>query len=181
MSIKKQIKTGDKSLYYWAVARISLGFIFFWAFLDKAFGLGFSTCRDAVSGAVETMCGKAWLAGGSPTEGFLQFGTKGPLAETFQAVAGNPVVDVLFIAGLGLIGLALILGIGIKVATISGSLLMLMMWSASLLPANNPILDEHIIYIIVLLGVLSANKNQKWGLGRAWTKQPLVKRLSILE
>lgn len=181
MATKKSNKAEDKSLYYWAAARISLGFIFFWSFLDKLFGLGFSTCRDAVSGAVETMCGKAWLAGGSPTEGFLQFGTKGPFADVFQAMAGNPAVDVLFMAGLGLIGLALILGIGIRIATISGALLMLMMWTAALLPSNNPILDEHIIYAIVLLGILSSNKNQKWGLGSVWAKHPAVKRLPVLE
>lgn len=181
MAKTKSNKAADRSLYYLAAARIGLGFIFLWSFFDKLFGLGFSTCKDAVSGAVDTMCSKAWLAGGSPTEGFLQFGTQGPLAEFYQGMAGSPAIDVLFMAGLGLIGLALILGIGVKVATVSGSLMMLMMWSAALLPANNPILDEHIIYVIVLLGILAANKDQKWGLGKAWAKHPAVKRLPILE
>jgi thiosulfate dehydrogenase (quinone) large subunit len=29
--------------YVWAVARISIGWVFLWAFLDKAFGWGFAT------------------------------------------------------------------------------------------------------------------------------------------
>ncbi|MEU1390068.1 hypothetical protein ABZ444_29030, partial [Nonomuraea sp. NPDC005730] len=46
--------------YVWAVARIAIGWIFLWAFLDKTFGWGFAT-----------PAGKAWVAGGSPTTGFL--------------------------------------------------------------------------------------------------------------
>ena len=35
-----------KALYALALARISLGLIFLWAFFDKLWGLGFATCRD---------------------------------------------------------------------------------------------------------------------------------------
>lgn len=181
MASKKVSKGVDTPLYFWAAARIALGFTFFWAFLDKLFGLGFSTCRDAQADSVTIMCEKAWINGGSPTDGFLQFATKGPLADLYQSLAGNPLIDALFMAGLGLIGITLILGIGIRIATVSGVLLMLMMWSSMLLPENNPIIDDHIIYSIVLLGILSANKNQKWGLRNWWIKQPLVKRFPIIE
>ena len=43
--------------YVWAIARISLGWIFLWAFLDKTFGWGFATPAN-----------RAWIAGGSPTD-----------------------------------------------------------------------------------------------------------------
>lgn len=181
MATKKLIKNSDTSLYFWAAARIALGITFLWAFLDKLFGLGFSTCRDAKTDAISMMCEQAWIKGGSPTEGFLQYATKGPFAELYQSLAGNPLIDVLFMAGLCLIGSALILGVGIRIATISGSLLMLMMWSSMLLPENNPFVDDHIIYIIVLLGILSANKNQKWGLRDFWVKQSIVKRFPVIE
>ena len=46
--------------YVWAITRISIGWIFLWAFLDKTFGWGFAT-----------PAGKAWISGGSPTTGFL--------------------------------------------------------------------------------------------------------------
>jgi thiosulfate dehydrogenase [quinone] large subunit len=84
-------------------------------------------------------------------------------------------------AGLLLIGVALVAGIGMRLAIISGVLLMIMMWSSMLLPENNPIIDEHIIYSIILLGLLASNKDQVWGLRNWWIKQPLVKRLPILE
>lgn len=177
----KQAKLNDKSLYFWAMARITLGLIFLWAFFDKLFGLGFATCRDASTDTVATMCSKAWLEGGSPTVGFLKFGTKGPFESFYQGLAGNGLIDVLFMAGLLLIGFALVAGIGMRVASVTGALLMLMMWSAALLPENNPILDDHIVYALVLLGLGAANSRQVWGLRGWWVKQPLVKRLPMLE
>jgi thiosulfate dehydrogenase [quinone] large subunit len=131
--------------------RISLGFIFLWAFIDKVFGLGLATAREG-----------AWIAGASPTMGFLKFGTAGPLSGMFQAVAGNVVVDWLFMLGLLLIGACLILGIFRRVAGYSGALLMLLMWSAVLPPAHHPFLDEHIIYLLVLL--LLAGRKTKFSL-----------------
>lgn len=84
-------------------------------------------------------------------------------------------IDILFMAGLLLIGIALISGIATKVAAISGSLLLLMMWSATLLPENNPIIDDHIIYIFALMAILHGNDNQKWGLRNWWSKQVIAK------
>lgn len=181
MAQSKQNSINDKSPYFWALARIALGLTFLWAFFDKLLGLGFATCRDAKTDAVTMLCEKAWVNGGSPTSGFLKFGTKGPFAEFYQSLAGNGFIDVLFMAGLLLIGFALVAGIGMRLATVSGVLLLMMMWMALMLPENNPILDDHIIYSIVLLGLLAANKRQVWGLRNWWIKQPLVKRLPILE
>lgn len=171
----------DKSPYFWAMARITLGLTFLWAFFDKLLGLGFATCRDAKTDTVVMLCEKAWVNGGSPTTGFLKFAAKGPLAPFYQSLAGNVFIDVLFMAGLLLIGFALVAGIGMRLATVSGILLLMMMWSSLLLPENNPLIDEHIIYSILLLGLLAANKRQVWGLRNWWIKQPLVKRLPILE
>lgn len=171
----------DKTAYCWAMARIVLGFTFLWAFLDKLMGLGFSTCRDPKTDVVTTFCDKAWINGGSPTSGFLEFATKGPLGEFYKALSGNMLVDVLFMAGLGLIGLALILGVGIRIATTTGIILMLMMYSSMLPPENNPVVDEHIVYSIVLLGILFANKNQVWGLHKHWAKLRIVRKLPIFE
>lgn len=168
----------------WATLRILIGLILIWAFLDKLIGLGFATCRtvDPVNKTetVTVMCEKAWLNVGSPTEGFLSFATKGPLQDTYSSLAGNTIVDVLFMAGLLLIGLSLLTGIGVKVASVSGILLFMMMWSAVLPGENNPILDDHIVYSVVLLGILMANKTQVWGCGQWWQKQAIVKKYPIL-
>lgn len=181
MTKSKLNSTNDKSPYFWAMVRIALGFTFLWAFLDKLLGLGFATCRSAETNTVTVLCEKAWVNGGSPTTGFLQFAAKGPLAPFYQSLAGNAFIDVLFMAGLFLIGFALVAGIGMKIASISGVLLMMMMWSSLLLPENNPLIDDHVIYSLALLGLLASNKRQVWGLRSWWIKQSLVKRLPILE
>lgn len=121
------------------VLRLSMGFIFLWAFLDKTFGLGFATTPE-----------KSWLAGGSPTTGFLTFGTKGPFAEIFQSLAGIQAVDWLFMLGLLFVGITLILNRFVKWGAIAGSVMLLLMYLALLLPENNPIIDDHLIYILVL-------------------------------
>lgn len=150
--------------------RIVMGWTMLWPFLDKLFGLGFSTTPD-----------KSWLSGHSPTFGFLKSGTTGPFATFYQSIAGNPVVDWLFMLGLLLIGLSLILGIGIKIASYSGMLMMLLMWSAHLLPQQNPLIDDHIIYILVLLCLVWGKAGQYIGLGKWWTNRKLVKKLPWLE
>ena len=167
--------------YVWGVTRILLGTVFLWAFVDKVFGLGFTTCRDAKTGVVSVMCNKAWLEGGSPSTGFLKFATTGPFGEFFQGLAGNVFLDWLFMVGLLGIGVALILGIGMRIAAYSGVLLLLLMFAAALPPEHHPFVDEHIIYAVVLVGLWRVNKEQKLGLGSWWRKSALVKRLPILE
>lgn len=147
--------------------RISLGLIFFWAFFDKLVGLGFTTAPD-----------KSWIAGISPTSGFLGFATKGPFTAIFQTIAGNPIVDILFMLGLFLIGLTLILGITRKIAGYSGALLMLFMWLAVLPPEHHPFLDEHIIYMLIL--IILANTKTKLSLSKWWTQTKIVKKYNFL-
>lgn len=177
-TVNKNTINGFKAL---AAARISLGFIFLWAFFDKFFGFGFATCRDAATDAINAGCSQAWVQGGSPTSGFLEHATKGPLADFYQGLAGLAWVDYLFMAGLLGIGLGLVLGIGMRLATALGSLLLLMMWSANLWPENNPLVDDHIVYVFVLIALNLTNSQQKWGMRAWWVKQKFVKHLPFLE
>lgn len=161
--------------YAIALTRISLGFIFIWAFFDKLFGLGFSTCRDTTNNAINILCDKAWLSGGSPTAGFLKFGTSGPLADFYQSLAGIAIIDWMFMIGLAGIGIGLIFGIAVKLASIAGIAMMLLMWSAALWPANHPILDDHIIYALVLIIIATTDQYQVLGLGKWWkSKVPAI-------
>ena len=181
MAKSRKSSSKEKTPYFLAMARIALGLTFLWAFFDKLMGLGFATCRNPKTSEVVMYCEKAWVNGGSPTSGFLQNAVKGPFADFYQSLAGNAFIDGLFMAGLFLIGFALVAGIGMRIATISGVVLMMMMWSASLFPSNNPILDEHIIYSIILLALLASNKQQVWGLRNWWVAQPAAKQFPILE
>lgn len=135
--------------YVWAGARMSIGWIFLWAFLDKTFGWGFAT-----------PAARAWVEGGSPTTRFLK-GAGG----FFAGLAGQAWVDWLFMAGLLSIGLALVLGAGTRVAAVTGGLLLVLMWAAALPLDNNPFMDEHLIYAIVLAGLALADAGATLGLG----------------
>lgn len=153
-----------------ALLRIAMGWMFFWAFLDKLFGLGFATKVES-----------SWLSGGSPTSGFLKFATSGPLKTTFESLSGAGWVDWLFMLGLLFLGTALILGIGLRIAALGGSLLLFLMWLSLFPTENNPFLDEHIIYILVLWTLSFSNAGDLWGLGKWWGATLLVKNYPILK
>ncbi|WP_405084794.1 hypothetical protein [Microbispora sp. NBC_01389] len=165
-----QTTTAGPVRYVWAAARIAIGWVFLWAFLDKLFGWGFATPTA-----------KAWINGGSPTTGFLKGTADNTFGGLFDTLAGQGWVDWLFMTGLAGIGAALILGIGMRIAAITGGLLLLMMWAAELPLTTNPFMDEHIVYALVLAGLALAGAGQTIGLGRWWAATPLVRRLPILK
>ncbi len=129
--------------------RFVMSFIFLWAFVDKAFGLGFATEKA-----------NAWINGGSPTFGFLTNAVKGPFADFFHSLAGVAVVDWMFMLGLLFIGLTLLLNRFVFWGAMSGTVMMILMWLALLPPENNPIVDEHIVYalVFVILGLRNRGK-----------------------
>jgi len=161
-----------------ALLRVSIGWVFLWAFLDKLFGLGFQTCKGA-----GFLCEKAWLAGGSPTAGFLSRAT-GPLDGVFHWMAATPgvntVVSVLFMVGLLGIGVALILGAGMKLAAYGGATMMVLMYVAAP-PATNPFMDDHIVYAIVLVLLRWLNAGHFYGLGHWWENHEFVKKHAWLD
>ncbi len=174
MALKKYI--ADASLYIWATLRMVLGFVFLWAFLDKLFGLGVSTCAGKAMG-----CSSAWINGGSPTDGFLSHATTGPFASFYHHLAGNWLVDTLFMAGLLVAGVGLLLGVWVRLASLIGIIMLLLMWSALLWPANTPGVDEHIIYALVLFGVALTDEHQVWGMRKRWAKSSLAKSYPVLK
>ncbi|MFH1330448.1 MAG: hypothetical protein ABIJ48_07355 [Actinomycetota bacterium] len=164
-----------------AVLRMAMGSIFLWAFLDKMFALGFATGR-LEEGSIDFFAqGGAALNGGSPTFGFLNFGSRGPLASFWQSLAGDGWVNVLFLTALAGLGLALLLGIGLRLTAVAGSVLMLSMWSVALLPENHPFIDDHIIYALVLVVLALTAAGNTWGLGARWSRTRLVQRFAILK
>jgi len=159
-----------------AVFRVVLGFEFLWAFADKTFGLGYATPSA-----------RAWINGGSPTKGFLSRVAVGPFESTFHSIAGAAWADWLFMAGLLGIGIALLLGVGLRVAAVSGTLMMLGMWAAEWpldkvtsagepSMSTNPIVDYHIIYALALIALAVTFAGHVWGLGRRWARLPFVQR-----
>jgi len=159
-----------------AVLRISTGFVFLWAFLDKTFGLGYATPSA-----------KAWINGGSPTKGFLSSIDVGPFQNTFHSLAGTTFANWAFMLGLLGIGLALILGIGLRIAAGAAVVMMALMWIAEWPLAqhtsagkpsgsSNPVTDYHFIYAVSAIVLALTYAGHTWGLGRWWASLPFVQK-----
>jgi thiosulfate dehydrogenase [quinone] large subunit len=170
-----------------AVLRIAFGLTFLWAFFDKLLALGFST--GAVTNDAGTRTGidffakdGAWVNGGNPTKGFLTFGVPehNPLQGTFNSMAGDAWVDWLFMLGLLGIGLALTLGVGMRIAAAAGALLYLLMWTASLPLENNPVIDDHILGAITVVVLALTYAGDTWGFGTLWARTRLVREYRFL-
>lgn len=149
--------------YAWAAARLALGWTFLWPFLDKLIGLGH-----------DTPSAKSWLNGGNPTKGFLS-GSVGPFSSIYHSIAGDTIINLLFMGGLIFVAVGLLLGVYMRLACGAGALMLLLMWSASLPPANNPFLDEHIVYVAVLAGLALVGAGNTLGLGRWWSSRSFVR------
>ena len=158
----------EKVRYVWATSRILLGFVFLWAFLDKVFGFGYSTKPE-----------NAWINGGNPTYGFLA-NTKGWFASLYQPLASSQFVEAVFMVGLLGVGLALLLGIGMRVGVFSGIAMLLLMYFAKLPAATNPVYDSDLLYAVVLVGILLAKGGETLGLGKWWNNLAIVKKYPIL-
>lgn len=151
-----------------AVLRIAFGFTFLWAFVDKLFGFGKAT-----------PAARSWLNGGDPTAGFLK-GAEGPFGGFFHGLAGDFWVSPLFMLGLLGVGVALILGAGMRIATVSGALMYAFMYLASLPVVTNPFLDDHLIGVIVMIVLALTLAGETWGLGRWWKSISLVQDHPVL-
>ena len=149
-------KTAARAL---AVLRYTTGFVFLWAFADKTFGLGYSTPSA-----------KAWINGGSPTKGFLASVDVGPLQGFFHDIAGTWYANWLFMLGLLGIGIALILGIGVRIAAVAGATLLVLMWTAVLPPENNLFMDDHLIYAAILAVIALTGAGTTLGFGAWWSR-----------
>ncbi|WP_409054960.1 hypothetical protein [Streptomyces sp. SYP-A7185] len=161
--------------YVFASARVLMGFVFLWAFLDKTFGFGYAT-----------QSGKGWVDGGSPTEGFLGHVAVGPMESTFHSWAGAAWADWLFMLGLLGIGLALTAGVALRLTALAGTVMMALMWVAEWPPAQhlsdgspsmstNPFADYHLVYAVLLVALAAASAGDTLGLGRLWARLPIVR------
>jgi thiosulfate dehydrogenase [quinone] large subunit len=156
--------------YVFAALRIALGWIFLWAFIDKVFGFGFATAEKG-----------AWINGGSPTKGFLGNAATGPFTDFYHGIAGATWANWLFMLGLAGLGVALITGVGMRIAAAAGTALLVMMWTAVLPPENNPFMDDHLIYAGVLIALALVNAGDTFGFGKIWGRTALVRKAPYLK
>jgi thiosulfate dehydrogenase [quinone] large subunit len=154
--------------WLWAAVRIALGFIFLWTFVDKLFGMGRGTSHD-----------RAWIRGGSPTSGYLGHVT-GPLGSVFRDMSGKRWPDWLYMIGFAGLGIALILGIGMIIAAVGGTLLLATLYASNLPVESNPFVDLHVIYALTIIALAVTRVGERYGLGRWWARTALVRALPFL-
>jgi thiosulfate dehydrogenase [quinone] large subunit len=185
--VETDVVTSSAARKALAVLRIGYGVTFLWAFFDKLLGLGFHTGaivnEEGARTGIDFMAkDAAWLNGGSPTFGFLNFGVPAhnPFKDMFNSMAGDTWVDWLFMLGLLGIGVALFSGVAIRIAAAAGALLYALMYMASVPLENNPIIDDHMAGAIVLVVLALTLAGDTWGFGRQWARTNLVRKYPVL-
>ena len=94
----------------------------------------------------------------------------GPLAAWFQGMAGSGLVNALNAWGLTLIGLALILGLLVRPASMFGMLIMALYYLAHFVDNTAfGYIDTHIVHIIILLLFTAGGAGQVFGLNSLLT------------
>jgi thiosulfate dehydrogenase [quinone] large subunit len=180
--VERDIVTHSIARQGLSVLRIGFGLTFLWAFFDKLLALGYHTGVNDQTGAVDRFGPDAWINGGSPTFGFLSFGVPedNPMRDFFNGMAGDAWADWLFMIGLAGIGLALTFGVGIRLSAITGGVLYILMWLASMPLENNPAIDDHLLGAVAVAVFALTLAGDTWGFGKMWAKTQIVRRFPVL-
>lgn len=141
--------------------RITLGWMFFYAGITKVLNPQWSA--------------SGYLQGAKTFAGFYQWLLQPDVL---------PIVNFVNEWGLTLLGIALILGVFVRVGSLLGSLLMLMYYFPILqFPYPNVhsyLVDEHIIYIAALLFLAAMRAGRIWGLENWCSNLPICRRYPAL-
>ncbi len=101
----------------------------------------------------------------------------GPFASWFQSLAGVPWVDVLNMYGQLAIGLALLLGFCVRPAAFFGVLLMGLYYTSQLVQnTTHGFIDDHVMYALLFLLMLSGGFGHIWGIDGVIARQPSLQR-----
>ncbi|WP_020576612.1 DoxX family membrane protein [Actinopolymorpha alba] len=103
-----------------------------------------------------------------------------------QAVAVGGWADWLVLVGLGGVGLALLLGVGLRVSAVAGAILAVATWSTAWPLAQDsspgvtgsviPIVSGQLLFVAVLIVLAATHAGGTWGFGRTWARVPFVRR-----
>lgn len=143
------------------VLRIVCGWLFFYAGITKIMNPAWSAA--------------GYLANAKTFPGFYGWLTSAPVL---------PVVNALNEWGLTLIGIALILGVVVRLASVSGALMMALYYFPILTfpypNAHSYIVDEHIVYAAALIVLGAFRAGRVFGLERWCASLPLCSRFPML-
>ncbi len=141
----------DKKLL--AAMRIALGWLFFYAGITKVLNPAWSA--------------KGYLASSKTFSGFYSW---------LASDAVLPVVDFMNEWGLTLLGVSLIVGAFVRLSSLLGALMMVLYWFPVLdFPKveHGYLVDDHVIYALVLLYFAAAKAGRHYGLEERCAKLPI--------
>jgi thiosulfate dehydrogenase [quinone] large subunit len=123
--------------------------------------------------------GNNWTAAGF-LQGAIPPGN--PFTGLFASMAGNPIIDILVMWGLTLTGIGLIIGAAVRWNAFWGAVMMMMFWAASLtgglfagLPvAHGWVVDDHLVYALLLFGLGAIGSGRILGLDARLEKTAIV-------
>ncbi|MBI2669561.1 MAG: DoxX family membrane protein [Candidatus Yanofskybacteria bacterium] len=143
------------------ILRVSAGWMFFWAGITKVLD--------------PTWSAAGYLQGAKTFSDFYRWLTMPGLL---------PFTNFINEWGLTLLGLALILGVFVRLSSVLGAVLMLLYYFPILqFPYPNThsfIVDEHVIYISVLLFFAATHAGRVWGLERWCSNLPICSKFPRL-
>lgn len=113
---------------------------------------------------------KLTAASGFTAKQFL-INLHGPFSQFYLPMAGNPLVDNLVIWGEILIGICLILGVLVRFSSFWGIVMMLLFYFAQYPPAHSLIVNDQLIYALLLVYLMVSNAGHFWGLGKVLEKK----------
>jgi thiosulfate dehydrogenase [quinone] large subunit len=157
-----------------ALLRISLGLVYLWGFIAQGFGVSYSNTNGGNPPSYGWHFGYSsqlgWITSGfshSPTAKFIG-STHGPLAFIPQHLPTG-LDDFGWMFAIGGLGIALTLGIAMRIAGWGGFALNILIWFSGFPPSSNPVIDgTHTIYALLLLLLMFLHAGRYWGLGRWW-------------
>ena len=160
-----------------ALLRLGLGLLYLWAFISQGLRcelhqLHHERGREGyvVWPAFSYDASLGWITSAfahSPTAAFIG-STHGPLAFIAQDLPTG-IDDFGWMFALGGLGVALTLGICMRIAGWGGFLLNIFLWFSLFPPNGNPIIDgEHMAFALSLLLLAFLHAGNRFGLGRWW-------------
>ena len=137
------------------VLRLAMAWIFLWAGIDK-------------------------LLGGFSAEGFLLNATRGPLIDLWSSLgesgAALSVIDPLVTWSQILMGLALALGLVVRLTFFFGGVQMFLFYIAQFPPEHNPFMEYYLVYILLFLALGALGAGRVLGVDRYIEATTLVRR-----
>jgi thiosulfate dehydrogenase [quinone] large subunit len=160
-----------------ALLRIGLGLLYFWAFISQGFGVAYTNTETTAPGQPVEYgwhfsydADAGWITSGfahSPTGAYIDK-THGPLAWIVQDLPVG-VDDFGWMFAIGGLGIALTLGICMRIAGWGGFALNILIWFSGFPPSGNPLIDgDHMAFALSVLLLMYLHADNRFGLGRWW-------------